>query len=70
MSLETILNCLICLNNHNNDETKPLSLVPCGHSFCKTCVSKLSEKLCPLCKCYFNQTIVNWSIISVLSNSK
>ncbi len=65
-----VFNCYVCLDNYNESDRKPYVLVPCGHGFCKHCVSKLPEKLCPLCKCYINETITNWPMIDVILTPK
>jgi hypothetical protein len=45
--------CRICL-----DKDGAYLFDSCGHaSFCGTCVSKLAEKLCPICRCGYEKTI-------------
>ena len=42
--------CKICLTNSKSFEKDqyPHILVPCGHSFCHTCIDKLTK--CPYCR--------------------
>ncbi len=60
------LNCEVCYDVFNEKERKPLSLVSCGHTFCSSCISKLTSRLCPICKTYYNQTITNWTLVYLL----
>ena len=41
-------NCCICYENEVN-----ICLIPCGHSFCKTCVDKSYSNKCFICKITF-----------------
>jgi len=41
------MNCKICFEIYDNNKHKPFTLIPCGHSFCSTCVVEL--KTCSLC---------------------
>ncbi len=43
------MNCSICLENHNHNETTTLS---CNHTFGKTCISQWinHKNTCPLCR--------------------
>lgn len=50
---ETKRECVICLN-------KPpiYSCVPCGHlCLCEDCITKLKEKMCPICRRDFSMTL-------------
>jgi hypothetical protein len=40
------LECEICFFEYNETLRRPLSL-PCGHTFCKSCVQSLRNLLCP-----------------------
>ncbi|KAG7379422.1 hypothetical protein PHYPSEUDO_008660 [Phytophthora pseudosyringae] len=42
---ETALTCVVCL-------VSPVGrvLIPCGHSFCSTCVRRLHRDACPVCR--------------------
>ena len=39
------LQCSICLDIFDD----PISLPACGHTFCRTCISNVQSKKCPLC---------------------
>ena len=41
--------CSVCDRDYDQDCLKPLVL-PCGHSFCKDCLTKVQPKRCPLCR--------------------
>lgn len=46
------LSCPICYNMFNEMQFRPISL-GCGHTVCKTCLSKLHHKKCP-----FDQNVI------------
>ena len=44
--------CCVCQEGYNLDERKPL-LLPCSHTFCKSCLQEIktrNECLCPVCR--------------------
>jgi RING-type zinc-finger len=55
------IDCAVCMETYT---TTPLALIPCGHTFCTTCVSALPFSKCPLCATIIRGTIVNYAIIS------
>lgn len=48
-NLMKYLTCSVCTKRF----TKPRTL-PCYHSFCKACLTKLEKKFCPICKAPFD----------------
>ncbi|MBT97213.1 MAG: hypothetical protein CL902_01115 [Dehalococcoidia bacterium] len=55
-----IISCSICLNN----KLAPVRVLPCGHRFHKTCISKWSvqDTTCPLCRMDFmDQDDTDWT---------
>lgn len=58
--------CNVCYDNFDEIDHRPLTLVPCGHTFCDFCVSNLTETYCPTCKTYFEQKVPNWTVLAIL----
>ncbi|GFS55616.1 roquin-1 [Nephila pilipes] len=56
------LSCLICYNEFECTIRRPISL-GCGHTICKSCLSKLQRKQCP-----FDQTFINTDINQLPEN--
>ncbi|GFS55606.1 roquin-1 [Nephila pilipes] len=56
------LSCLICYNEFESNIRRPISL-GCGHTICKSCLSKLQRKQCP-----FDQTVINTDINQLPEN--
>ena len=54
--------CEICLNNYDTISRKPYSLVPCGHTFCLSCMNQVTSNLCPTCRSPFEGRVPNWEI--------
>ncbi len=54
--------CEICLTNYDTLGRKPYSLVPCGHTFCLSCMNQITSNLCPTCRSPFTGRIPNWEI--------
>ncbi|GIY52582.1 roquin-1 [Caerostris extrusa] len=50
------LSCLICYNEFDCSVRRPISL-GCGHTMCKSCLSKLQRKQCP-----FDQAIISTDV--------
>jgi hypothetical protein len=46
------IECVICM-----DRIPSISLIPCGHIFCKDCIDCLAKKECPTCKQLFQSTL-------------
>jgi hypothetical protein len=50
--MEEVLICKVCYDRYNSESRCPINL-PCGHTFCKNCISSLQKRgpaKCPLCK--------------------
>jgi hypothetical protein len=47
--MENVLRCKICKLCFNSDYKKP-TIIECGHTFCKICISKAESNKCPICK--------------------
>lgn len=50
--MEEALICKVCYEQYNLESRCPINL-PCGHTFCKNCISSLQNRgsaKCPLCK--------------------
>ncbi|CAL1279626.1 unnamed protein product [Larinioides sclopetarius] len=56
------LSCLICQNGFECSVRRPVSL-GCGHTICKSCLSKLQRKQCP-----YDQTAINTDINNLPEN--
>lgn len=54
--------CEICLINYDTIGRKPYSLVPCGHTFCLSCMNQITSNLCPTCRSPFEGRVPNWEI--------
>ena len=35
------LSCKLCSKNYNNENLRPMALIPCGHTYCSQCIDKL-----------------------------
>lgn len=57
--------CSVCLKNYNKD-VRPVSLHPCGHGICKTCIGSLElrEEIvkCPQCRCIVEKHQPNYDL--------
>ena len=60
------LECSICFDRYNRVEKEPYLINPCGHCFCKSCLGKLQEQICPGCRGRFNFTTINRPILDLL----
>jgi hypothetical protein len=63
---ERVFQCEICTNEYNNDQARPHLLVPCGHTFCESCILQIENRQCPNDRTNFSDHIVNWEIMNHL----
>ena len=55
--------CPICSLSYIDDNLKPMTLSPCGHSICEKCSTQYSR--CPICGQIINQKAVNYSLLQL-----
>ncbi len=67
-NLKEKFECDLCVEPFNQYDKKPYSIVPCGHTMCLVCLTKLEHnKLpCPFCRELTESKIPNWEIIKRL----
>ncbi len=58
------MNCKICFENYDNINHKPMTLIPCGHSFCSSCVYELET--CSSCRKNISDRTPNYDLIENL----
>ena len=70
--MDSIFECQICYRGFNHTDKKPLSL-PCGHTFCHECLTKLNKHgiiKCPFDKgahhCMVDNLPVNYTVLTAL----
>ena len=56
------LSCPVCYNVFNEELYRPISLA-CGHTVCKTCLSKFQQRKCP-----FDQSLITRDIEELPAN--
>ncbi|XP_052798904.1 uncharacterized protein LOC128230555 isoform X2 [Mya arenaria] len=56
------LSCPVCYNVFNEQHYRPISLA-CGHTVCRTCLSKFQQKKCP-----FDQSLISRDLDELPSN--
>ena len=58
--------CQICYLIMRLPLNKPLLFSPCGHTVCESCFKLLNNKKCPFCNGFIDNTIINYSILSII----
>jgi hypothetical protein len=66
--IEDNLTCQICLIKFNENKNKPVTLVPCGHTYCCTCIEKFADNLCPYDRQLFRSTVINWLAVGMITS--
>jgi hypothetical protein len=61
------MDCGVCFHEFDVADHEPLVL-PCGHSFCKSCVEGLPTKHCPNCRKQFNTTQKNFVVLDIIQS--
>merc|ERR550532_2951191 len=67
------MECLLCAEAFCSPSRLP-QVIPCGHSFCRTCISRLARQsdeddfACPICRRVVgaDEAAVNWALCDVL----
>ena len=62
------MNCKVCKNFFDNSEMRPALLVPCGHTYCYTCLDKLNHSKCPGCHQTIQQRRTNLFILELIES--
>lgn len=67
-NLKSSFDCELCIENFNQFDRKPYSVVPCGHTICLDCLNKLeiNKSLCPFCRIEMQSKIPNWEVMKRL----
>ena len=69
-SLDEHNSCPIDLEPYDLDDRKPIILNKCGHSMCKSCFNKLTDKTCPFCRMPVTSILNNYDKSSTWSTLK
>ena len=56
--------CPVCLTSMTTDGKKPITISPCGHTVCSSCL-KEKDKYCPVCRNLISQRAVNYSLLQI-----
>ena len=62
------MDCKICFEKFDTRSTMPIVCIPCGHCFCKRCVSHLTK--CSICRTYIKDKKPNYGLLDVLDEEK
>lgn len=63
------MECRICLVEYDHFKHRPTVLIPCSHTICITCMNKLKETMCPICKQKFSSKNTNWNLLDLIPES-
>lgn len=64
------LSCVVCYRPYDQNDIKPVCLVPCGHTLCLNCTLKLDRHSCPYCMSKFDKFVTNWELIKINSDNQ
>ena len=53
-----------CEENYNEEENRPLTIFPCGHTYCAKCMNTITNRLCPQCRETIEQTVTNFALLN------
>jgi DNA-binding protein H-NS len=63
------MSCQLCLNEYDHSINKPYTLSCWLHTFCISCIGKLQQRKCPVCKKYFDQYHPNLALLELIPES-
>ena len=61
--------CNICLESFDHSTHKPYSLSSCSHTYCLSCLAKLTNKKCPSCGKLFKEKHPNLALLEFIPES-
>ena len=63
------LNCDICCEGYNINDRKPMTVIPCGHTFCLNCLEELKkcEYMCPNDRERITNEKPNYALLNLLN---
>ena len=62
--------CDICFQKYNHEANKPIIIMPCCHTFCAQCLSRLDQEKCPNCNGWISLKSVNWGLLNLIPEKK
>lgn len=63
------MDCEICAEPFDHSVHKPYSLYPCPHTFCISCLQKLTENKCPICAKEIRDKNPNLALLNLVPKS-
>jgi WD40 repeat protein len=62
------MDCEICLEKYDKQVRIPMTIIPCGHTYCSDCLSKLKRQInkCPKCKQQITSKKPSYAVLSIL----
>ena len=63
------MDCEICTESFDHSLHKPYSLYPCPHTFCISCLRKLTENKCPICSKEIRDKNPNLALLNLVPKS-
>jgi hypothetical protein len=61
------ISCKICLDSYDNNLHSPLSIYPCGHTYCLACLEQLENQTCPECRANIEFKVHNWELLRIIN---
>jgi hypothetical protein len=65
------MNCEICFEVYDKQEHKPMTIIPCGHTYCLKCLEKIKDTpnyKCKQCNEQISEHKPSYAIIKILDN--
>ena len=59
--------CSICTNDYDENESRPFSIIPCSHTYCKHCLDKMGRDFCPGCRSTITEIVENRVVLEMLA---
>ena len=66
------MSCPICIENYNNTTCIPVTLTPCGHGTCQTCLDswngsgRSNSNTCPSCRQIITSSTINRTLLDIM----
>lgn len=62
------MECNVCNTSYDDENKKPISFYPCGHTCCLDCFKRLDERPCPICRSEIICSQVNLGVLQIITS--
>jgi len=66
--IDQCMECQICIETYNSSTRKPVTMLPCGHTLCNSCLQLWGRSMCPFCRHRNCQRVDNHFFLQIVTH--